>query len=99
MRTISENAERAGEEYAALSQDDLLLDAYSSAVVLSEFSADGKRCDFHGVDRWCYLGSAKTHADAHRLLLQDTPAKNRFDLDSYKILHRALALGLLTVVP
>ncbi len=72
---------------------------YSGAVVLSEFSADGKRCDFHSIDRWCYLGSAKTHADAHRLLLQDTPAKNRFDLDSYKILHRALALGLLTVVP
>jgi DNA polymerase-3 subunit epsilon len=68
---------------------------YAGAVGLIE-SGDGGRCDVHVVNNWCYLGTAHSE-DALWSLLNEAPARPAFDLDSYKILTRALARRQLKV--
>ncbi|MGB8712798.1 MAG: hypothetical protein WCD50_06695, partial [Onishia taeanensis] len=43
---------------------------------------------WHLVDHWCYLGSVETLDDASLAALDDQPVA--FDIDTYKILSRAL---------
>lgn len=60
---------------------------YPGAVGLIERGAD--RTDVHVVNNWCYLGTAHADDEIHDLLDQ-SPSRPAFDLDTYKILHRAL---------
>ncbi len=61
---------------------------YEGAIGLIERGAD--RTDVHVVNNWCYLGSARSDDEVHDLLEQ-SPSRPAFDLDTYKILHKALA--------
>ncbi|MEY4210158.1 MAG: hypothetical protein RLZ92_537 [Pseudomonadota bacterium] len=54
---------------------------YQSAVAIQEGD------DFHVVDRWCYLGTAKCTADIAVLLAGGRPV---FDRDTYMVLSKAL---------
>jgi DNA polymerase-3 subunit epsilon len=70
---------------------------YAGAVGLVESGADGRQ-DVHVVDNWCCLGTARSEQDV-RKLLDEAPARPAFDLDTYKILTRALTLGKVRVRP
>lgn len=54
---------------------------YDSAVAIQEGD------DLHLVDRWCYLGTAKSEQDITALLARGRPV---FDRDSYLVLSKAL---------
>ncbi len=69
---------------------------YSGVVGLIE--ENGERTDIHVVDNWCYLGTAHSEDELHDLL-EHAPARPAFDLDTYKILHRALSLTHLPIRP
>jgi DNA polymerase-3 subunit epsilon len=69
---------------------------YAGMVGLIEESRE--RTDIHVVDNWCYLGTARTEEELHSLL-EHAPARPAFDLDTYKILHRALFLKQLPIRP
>lgn len=43
--------------------------------------------EHHIVDRWCYLGTAKSESEIHDILAQGKPA---FDRDTYLLLNKAL---------
>ena len=60
---------------------------YTGAVGLIETL--GERTDVHVVSNWCYLGTARTEAQVWSLL-GDAPSRPAFDLDTYKILSKAL---------
>ena len=60
---------------------------YAGAVGLVETL--GERTDVHVVSNWCYLGTAHTE-DQVWSLLGDAPSRPAFDLDTYKILSKAL---------
>jgi DNA polymerase III subunit epsilon len=68
---------------------------YRGPVGLVETHADGRQ-DVHVVHNWCCLGTARSDDELWRLL-HDMPARPAFDLDTYKILVRAFALGKLPV--
>lgn len=70
---------------------------YPGAVGLIENGPDGRR-DVHVVHNWCCLGTAHTEDELWRLL-QDMPERPAFDLDTYKILVRALGRADLQVRP
>jgi DNA polymerase-3 subunit epsilon len=61
---------------------------YAEAVGIIERGTE--RTDVHVVNNWCYLGTAHSDDEVHDLLEQ-SPSRPAFDLDTYKILHRALA--------
>jgi DNA polymerase-3 subunit epsilon len=62
---------------------------YAGPIGLVEAGADGRQ-DIHLVHNWCYLGTARSEEELWAML--DTmPARPAFDLDTYKILVRALA--------
>jgi DNA polymerase III subunit epsilon len=74
---------------------------FDGAIVFEETSGSGKHAGeegpaFHVVDRWCYLGHARSAAQAHGLLGNDAP--RGFELSTYRILQTHLARGL-SVVP
>lgn len=56
----------------------------------------GDRTDIHVVNNWCYLGTARSEHELHSLL-EHAPARPAFDLDTYKILSRAMLRGELDV--
>jgi DNA polymerase-3 subunit epsilon len=60
---------------------------YEGAIGLIERCAE--RTDVHVVNNWCYLGTAHAEDEVHDLLEQ-APSRPAFDLDTYKILQRAL---------
>jgi DNA polymerase-3 subunit epsilon len=62
---------------------------YAAAVGLVETAADGRQ-DVHVVHNWCCLGTARSEHELWSLLNQ-APARPAFDVDTYKILSRALA--------
>lgn len=62
---------------------------YQSAVIFTEQSMETARCDYHVVDQWRWLGSAASRAEAEELIGKTSVAQ--FDLDSYRILLRALS--------
>lgn len=68
---------------------------YPGAVGLLETGPDGGQ-DVHVVHNWCFLGTARSE-EALWTLLHEMPERPAFDLDTYKILVRALASGKLPV--
>jgi DNA polymerase-3 subunit epsilon len=68
---------------------------YKAAVGLIESGADGRH-DVHVIDNWCYLGTARSEGELWDLL-NKAPARPAFDMDTYKILSRALARRQLQV--
>jgi DNA polymerase-3 subunit epsilon len=67
---------------------------YAGPVGLVE-SGD-RRQDVHVVNNWCWLGTARSEKDLRRLL-REAPARASFDIDTYRILVRALAMEKVTV--
>ena len=60
---------------------------YAGPIAVQE--GDGERCEVHVIDRWRYLGSARTEAEVHELACESRePA---FDLDIYRVLSRYLS--------
>ncbi len=82
---------------AALSSLHVKTWPHSGAVGLVErFGED--RTDIHVVNNWCYLGTARSE-DELWSLLEQAPARPAFDLDTYKILSRAMLRGDLEIRP
>ncbi len=82
---------------AALSSLHVKTWPHPGAVGLVERLGD-ERTDIHVVNNWCYLGTARTEDDLWTLLEQ-APARPAFDLDTYKILSRAMLRGALEIRP
>jgi DNA polymerase-3 subunit epsilon len=53
-----------------------------------EKTRDGEDAEVHVVDRWCYLGAARSDAEVAELL--EGGRRGRFDFDHYRILARHL---------
>jgi DNA polymerase-3 subunit epsilon len=70
---------------------------YQGAVGLVETGPDGRR-DIHVVDNWCCLGTACSEQEVRRLL-DEAPPRPAFDIDTYRILLRALSAGRMEVRP
>lgn len=70
---------------------------YNGAVGLVESDGHDKN-EVHLVNNWCYLGTAKSE-EALWSLMEQAPARPAFDVDTYKILSRALRLRQLQVRP
>lgn len=68
---------------------------YEGAVGLVEQGSTGKTA-VHLVNNWCYLGTADSD-DALWDLLEQSPARPVFDMDTYKILNKALVKRHLVV--
>lgn len=68
---------------------------YNGPVCLLETN-EGGRQDMHVVNNWRYLGTARDEQEVCQLL-GDAPADPAFDMDTYKILSRAIALGKIQV--
>ncbi len=95
-------AESAGEHnqrlLSAMSVQRIEAWPHQSAVIFTEQCADTARCDYHVVDQWRWLGSTATRADAERLA--NSASSGQFDLDSYRILLRALSVnGAIKMAP
>ena len=52
--------------------------------------------DVHVIDHWCYLGTAKSDAEAGELL---EGTRLRFDIDQYKLLLRHLRRPGVKTIP
>jgi DNA polymerase-3 subunit epsilon len=61
---------------------------YAGAVALVERDADGLREDLHVFDRWCWLGTVRTHEAAAALAAN---APRTFDADGDRVALKALA--------
>ena len=61
---------------------------YAGAVALIERDAGGTREELHVFDRWCWLGTARSHEAAAQLA---ATAPRVFDADVYRIAQRALS--------
>lgn len=61
---------------------------YDGRVGVRESSADMQSTELHVLDRWCYLGTARSEHEMHELA--ENHAQPVFDLDTYKILARYL---------
>jgi DNA polymerase-3 subunit epsilon len=68
---------------------------YAGAVGLVENGSNGKN-DVHLVNNWCYLGTAQSEEGLWSLMDQSA-TKPAFDVDTYKILSKALSRCQLTV--
>jgi len=64
-------------------------------VAVVESDADREATEVHVVDRWCYLGAARTEPELAELL----ELEPRFDYDAYRILARHLGRPGLRVNP
>jgi DNA polymerase-3 subunit epsilon len=53
-----------------------------------ERDEEGGRCEWHLFEHWCHLGTAKSEAELHEAA--QTRFDAAFDLDTYRILRRAL---------
>lgn len=70
---------------------------FDGSVALIERRADALREDIHVVDRWCWLGSARSLDAAHALAA--TATARSFEPDVYRIVRSALAKGAVEVLP
>ena len=82
-------AQHAGRLKAALATLRTLPWPFAGRVAIREQAADGERTELHVLDRWCYLGTARSEAELHELHEDHTPPL--FDVDTYKILKRFIA--------
>jgi DNA polymerase-3 subunit epsilon len=60
---------------------------YPDPLGVVETDASREATEVHVVDRWCYLGTARSDAEVAELLESREP---RFDYDDYRILARHL---------
>lgn len=63
------------------------LTAWPFAGVVALGESLGRRREWHVVDRWCYLGTAKRRSELDELMHNET----HFDIDVFRILERYLA--------
>ena len=68
---------------------------YKGPVAIIENDPARDATEVHAVDRWCYLGAARTEPEMADLLDE----RPRFDYDHYRILARHLSKGGARVVP
>ena len=68
---------------------------YKGPVAIIETDPARDATEVHAVDRWCYLGAARTEPEMADLLDE----RPRFDYDHYRILSRHLSRGGARVVP
>lgn len=68
---------------------------YDGAVGLIEQGSNGKTA-VHLVNNWCYLGTAESD-EALQDLMENSPGRPVFDMDTYKILSKALMKRQLSV--
>src|SRR5882724_983778 len=68
---------------------------YAGPIGIVESDDSRDATEVHAVDRWCYLGAARTEPEMADLLDE----RPRFDYDHYRILARHLAKGAARVVP
>lgn len=68
---------------------------YDGPAALIESGANGRQ-DVHLVDNWSCIGTAHSEDDV-RQLLEQAPSHPSFDIDTYRIVSRALKLGKLRV--
>ena len=68
---------------------------YKGPVAIIETDPARDATEVHAVDRWCYLGAARTEPEMADLLDE----RPRFDYDHYRILARHLSKGGARVVP
>ena len=88
-------AEHGARLEQALSALKILAWPYPGPVALFETGAGGRQ-EIHLVDNWCSLGSTQTE-HALRQLLEQAPETPAFDIDTYRIVSRALALAKVEV--
>jgi DNA polymerase-3 subunit epsilon len=62
---------------------------FRGRIGVREAAPDSGRTDVIVLDRWCYLGTARSEDELHEL--QECPPRPVFDLDTYRILTRFLA--------
>ena len=60
---------------------------WRGAIGVIESDLENDETEVHLIDRWCYLGTAKSDAEVGELLQGVRP---RFDIDQYKLLARHL---------
>jgi DNA polymerase-3 subunit epsilon len=70
---------------------------HGGALGVVETDPEREATEVHVVDRWCYLGTARSDADVPELL--EGRRRARFDYDHYRILSRHLARPGVRVVP
>ncbi len=62
---------------------------FSGRIAVRELAADGETTEMHIIDRWCYLGAARSEQELYAFA-EDKSAPP-FDVDIYKIIKRFLA--------
>lgn len=62
---------------------------FKGRIGVRENACGGENSELHVLDRWCYLGTARSESELHDLA--DNRAEPAFDVDTYKILKRFLA--------
>lgn len=62
---------------------------YEGAVGLIEQGSRSSKTAVHLVNNWCYLGTAESDEALHELM-EKSPTRPVFDMDTYKILRKAL---------
>jgi len=70
---------------------------WGGPIAVTEESPDGSHGEYHLIDRWRYLGSTRTEADAHELA--SDPPETPFDRDHYRLLVRWVERHPRSVVP
>ena len=73
---------------AALSRLHVKTWPYQGPIGLIEDNGNG-RTEVHLVNNWCYLGTAQSEDQVWQLL-EEAPQRPAFDIDTYKILSKAL---------
>src|SRR3954468_18460753 len=68
---------------------------YAGPIGIVESDGSRDATEVHAVDRWCYLGAARTEPEMAELMDE----RPRFDYDHYRILARHLTKGGARVVP
>lgn len=81
---------------AALSRLPRVRWPWRGAVGVVERDAAREATEVHVVDRWCWLGSARSESEIAALLERARPP--RFDIDQYRILSRHLSGGKAEIV-
>lgn len=62
---------------------------FPGRIAIRERGEDGARCEWHLFEHWCHLGTARSEPELHEAA--QTRFEAAFDLDTYRILRRALA--------
>lgn len=62
---------------------------FKGRIAVREIAADGEKSELHVIDRWCYLGTARSEQELRDI--SETRTAPVLDLDTYKILKRFFA--------